>query len=144
MEDQATWRWLDGSFAQLSKKYDSLPPELINDRRLRLAFVDNALDRVDLNSGILVCAALAQKRSLCISLPDDKPRRPAYLLAYALLNHWWRHREVTRAHQHKILYCGTQTGIRAQLSKISVTGLRHSFSNVFLLIPESHPAMRRR
>lgn len=131
LDDQAAWRWLDNSFAQLSTKYDGLRAKLIDFGRLQLSFADSALDRVDLNSAVLVCAALAQKKSLCISLPDEKPRRPAYLLAYALLNHWWRHREGARTHQHLILYCGTQTGIRGQLSNISVTGLGQSFSHVF-------------
>ena len=130
MDDQATWRWLDHGLAQLSTKFDDLSQKLIDQGRLRLSFVDHSLDRVDLVSAILVCAALAQKKSLCVSLPDEKPRRPAYLLAYALLNHWWRHREVA-VHQYRILYCGTQTGIRGQLSKISVAGLRQSLSNVF-------------
>ena len=131
MDDQGFWHWLNDGFVQLSKKYEGLRQELIDHRRLRLAFVDSGLDRVDLNSAVLVCAALAHGKPLCISLPDEKPRRPAYLLASALLNYWWRHHEESSAREHLILYCGTQAGIRGQLSNVSVAGLRQSFSSVF-------------
>ena len=134
-DDREAWRRLEIGFSQLGRQYEGLHEglrrKLIERGRLRLSFLESSLDRVDLESGILVCTALAQRKSLCICLPDEKPRRPAYLLAFALLSHWWRRRGVARPQAERILYCGTQTGIRGQLSSVSVSGLRESFSDVF-------------
>jgi hypothetical protein len=127
--DQEGWRWIDASLALLGRKYDALRQELVDNHKLRMSFAESELDCIDLHSASLVSAALTRNRSLCILLPDAKPRRPAFLFAYALLNHWWQNRDVPTT--QPVLYCGVQTGIRNQLSHVQVTGLRVSLDDIF-------------
>lgn len=126
-----TWRWLDDGLKWLAEKHSPLHVDLLLRGGLRLSFSQREPDCVDVYSANLVAAAISRQKPLCIVLPDANPRRPALLLAWALLNHWWRNREPNAFGIRPILYCGTQSGVREQLSHVAVAGLSNSLDEVF-------------
>lgn len=120
--DNADWRWINSGLANLAAKRDPLRRELLATGRLRLSFSDNTLDQIDLCSATLTSAAIDRGQSTLFVLPDGRSRRPPFLLAYALLNVWWRDRAIST--RPRVLYCGASPGIREQLAKLKVSSVR--------------------
>lgn len=119
---EAGWHWIEAGLTRLAENHDPLRAEILQSQRLRPCFDAGSLDRIDLYSASLISAALDRGLSTSIVLPDGQVRRPAFLFAYTLLNVWWRTRELPG--RPKVLYCGATPGIREQLAKIRVSGLR--------------------
>lgn len=78
-----------------------------------------------------VNAAIRLRRPLLIELPDDNPRRPALLLATALLRYWWDSRQVCAGVLPPLLYFGSHIGIREQLSQTKIVGMGVDLAGIF-------------
>lgn len=125
------WGWLDKGFEQVSELHNPLLKQLISTGKLKLRFPGPKLDSVDIHAACLVGGALATNVSLCITLPDTNPRRPAFLFAYALLASWARLRSVGVTQLRPVLYCGVRPGIREQLSQVGISGLGVTLDGIF-------------
>lgn len=125
------WTWLDWGFAAIAKHHNQLLEKLLQQRQIRLTFLHSELDCVDISAANLIGAALARQHSLSLTLPDNEPRRAAFLFAYALIAHWWRTRDLKASFARPVLYCGVDTGIREQLSHVGLVGIRGTLDEVF-------------
>jgi hypothetical protein len=122
----------------VSDPFDSLPgvnTEVFRKiwRGKRLLYQNQQLaDVADERSAQLITAAVVQKRSLFIVLPDEKPHRPAFLLSAALIALWWHSRNGhQRPHPPVVLYFGSNIGIRQQLRDTSIGGWKQDLASVF-------------
>jgi len=119
------WTWLEEVFAGLPGCDDEVFKGLWLKRRLR--FGDQVPDHLDSYSARLVCAALRHCTHLFIVLPDSKASRPPLLFATALIRSWYDSLVQQKAdegglHRGKILYFGSEIGVRGQLSQVRVEG----------------------
>lgn len=111
---------------------DLLFSQLWHDKRLQ--YRGDAKDCVDQCDDIcvrLVSAAILTRRPLLIELPDDNPRRPALLLATALLRYWWDSRQACVGVHPPLVYFGSHVGIREQLSQTKIVGMGLDLAGVF-------------
>ena len=125
------WGWLDKGFERLSELHNPLLTQLVPNGRLKLRFPESEIDSVDTHSAALIGAALATHTSLCVVLPDTKPRRPAFLFAYSLLGSWARLKSAGVTQQRPVLYCGVRPGIRDQLTHVAISGLGVTLDGIF-------------
>ena len=122
----------------ISDRFDSLPG--VNTKVFRRIWGEKQFlyqkrhgpDSTDDRSARLITAAVAQKQSLFVVLPDEEPRRPAFLLSTALITLWWHGRESRHAaHQPCLLYFGSHVGVREQLRNTSIGGWKLDLASVF-------------
>ncbi len=125
-----SWGWVEQNFERVGQ-LNPLETQLIRNGKLKVRLLEGNPDSIDIRSAELIGAALARRSSLCIVFPDLRPRRPAFLFAYALLNYWEKLRSLGISQQAPVLYCGVRPGIREQLSNVSVTGLSASLGGIF-------------
>lgn len=119
------WTWLEEAFMGLPGCDDDIFKGLWLKRRLR--FGDQVPEHLDAYSARLVCAALRHSTRLFIVLPDSKASRPSLLFATALIRSWYdslvqQKSDEDGFHRGKILYFGSQIGVRGQLSRVRVEG----------------------
>jgi len=119
------WTWLEEVFAGLPGCDDEIFKGLWLKKRLR--FGDQAPDHVDEYSARLVCAAVRRYTRLFIVLPDSNASRPSLLFTTALIRSWYdslvqQKSDEDGFHRGKILYFGSQIGVRGQLSQVRVEG----------------------
>lgn len=119
------WTWLEEAFAVLPGCDDEVFKGLWLKKRLR--FGDRVPDHLDAYSARLVCAALRHSTRLFIVLPDSKVSRPSLLFATALIRSWYdslvqQKSDEDGFHRGKILYFGSQIGVRGQLSQVRIKG----------------------
>src|SRR5947209_2575472 len=114
--------WITNAFANLPGCGDSLFKYLWTDKRLRFGNPEYHSDDIDELSARLVCAALARRASLFISLPDYQPHRSAFLFTTALIRHTYDSKSMDISSQ-VILYCGSTVGIREHLGQTSIGGM---------------------
>jgi hypothetical protein len=88
-------------------------------------------DQVDEISAHVLVAALANGSNLCILLPDYEPRRPAFLLATALIALQPITTDEKINTQQIVLYCGSTVGIREQLKQTEVKGAGLDLAGAF-------------
>lgn len=129
---------MNAPFASIPDRFDLLPG--VNTEVFRKIWGEQRLvyqkqqhaDLADERSARLITAAVVQKRSLFVVLPDEKPHRPAFLLSTALITLWWHSRNGHhRPHALTVLYFGSNVGIREQLRDTSISGLKEDLGSVF-------------
>jgi hypothetical protein len=123
--------WIEAGLRLLQERYNPLFDQLITEEKLRMRAESSTLDSVDIRSAVITAATLANRRSLCLVLPDSEPIRPAFLFSYALLTEWHRVRDLGLFHRQRVIYFGMKPGIREQLRAITVSGLNESLGRVF-------------
>lgn len=125
--------WINTAFASLPGTGDELFRRLWGERRLKFDGAQDVADALDEQSAGLASAALSRGLSLFIALPDLKPHRPAFLLATALIRNWWDSRNLpgSGTSNASVVYFGSQVGIRDQLRRTTVRGLRLNLADVF-------------
>ncbi len=118
------WAWLEEVFTGLPGCDDDIFKGLWLERRLR--FGEQTPNHVDEYSARLVCAALRHDARLFIVLPDSQDSRPSLLFATALIRSWYDSRmqqpDENGCHRQKILYFGSEIGVRGQLSQVRIEG----------------------
>lgn len=124
-------RWIEAGLRRLQERYNPLFDQLITEKKLRMRAEHSSLDSADIRSAIITAATLANRKSLCLILPDCEPRRPAFLFSYALLSEWRRVRDLGLSHRQRVIYFGMKPGIREQLRAITVSGLNESLGRAF-------------
>jgi len=97
-------------------------------QRRAIHYNGDHFDIVDEFSARLVCSSIYTRRQFLIVLPDKEPRRPAALLASALVMSGMQAIK-KQAISKNVLYFGTRIGIRSQLSHVSIGNLK--LSDVF-------------
>ncbi len=129
---------MSGPGASISARFDSLPG--VNTEVFRKVWAEKRLlyqkqqrpDLADERSARLITAAVVQRRSLFVVLPDEEPHRPAFLLSTALIALWWHSRNSHRGpHAPIVLYFGSTVGIRQQLQDTSIGGWKQDLASVF-------------
>jgi hypothetical protein len=125
-----SWDWADNNFKQLPGTRGKLFDTLWTKRKLKFDKSSTEFDLYDDYGARLVTAALLRKRSLLLILPDACARRPALLLATALLQTWYQRRQTVQK-THPILYFGSTVGIRDQLTRTTVEGLGITLAEAF-------------
>ncbi len=126
--------WINNALAALPGTDDLLFRKLWNERRLMFDGRQGVGDAVDEYGARLVAAALRRGERLLIVLPDFQPHRPAFLFATGLIRHLLDSRSVAASivpQGGPVLYFGPTVGIRDQLRRTSVQGLRLSLAEVF-------------
>lgn len=122
--------WSAQAFRSLPGCEDGLFKYLWVDRRLRFSEREELPDTIDELSARLVCATLARRASLFISLPDYQPHRSAFLFTTALVRHTYDSTSLDISSQ-VILYCGSTVGIREQLGQTSIGGMSLDLASAF-------------
>jgi hypothetical protein len=126
MAQNMVWRWINDAFHGLPGCDDVLFRNLWIEGRLRFQGSKTAFDDVDIYSARLVSACISTnpKGRLLIVLPDSDVRRPAALLATAILRHWGHCLSRSpNGGSGTILYFGSTIGIREHLRQTTVQGL---------------------
>jgi len=103
---------------------------LWDDRRLSFGEHEDPPDVIDELSARLISAALVGGNRLFLLLPDYQPRRPAFLLATALIGSDSGGSDQDISSQ-VVLYCGSTVGIREQLKLTAVKGAGLNLADAF-------------
>lgn len=121
---------ITSAFADLPGCQEGPFKYLWDPRRLNFGAQKDQPDVVDELSARLVIAALVGCNRIFLLLPDYLPRRPAFLLATALIAYRPTHRGQDLS-SDVVLYCGSTVGIREQLKLTSVKGTGLNLADAF-------------
>lgn len=126
--------WIKSALETLPGTDDALFQTVWKQKRLLFDGRQGIADIIDYHSACLITAALRRGGRLLLTLPDFQPHRPAFLLATALIRHFLdSHSRAgsTSPRNDNVLYFGPSIGIREQLRRTSVQGLRVDLAQVF-------------
>ncbi len=126
--------WITNALSALPGTDDVLFQRLWNERRFLFDGGNAVGDAVDNWSARLVAGALRHRGRLLVTLPDFQHHRPAFLFATALIRDYLDSRRAVGPaipRSGPVLYFGPTLGIRDQLRRTSVRGLRLNLAEVF-------------
>jgi len=127
-------KWIDRVLLELPGTDDALFQNVWGQNHFIFDGIQGIGNKVDHISACLVAATLKRREKLLLILPDLQPHRPAFLMATALIRHFLDSNHpisFIRSQSNTVLYFGSNIGIREQLRRTSIHGLRLDLASVF-------------